>query len=309
MTMTASVKSALGNDREMVDMPDICSVLPVTDWRPFCDMALQAQAALSLEQGYVLYLPHLPFMLTPQEQSYRRPDSVKGDVKSIKFSLTRNALWGMARESDAPVLSAMMERYARLAHGLIVSLLPAYEPYLTIGNTSFRPVEAEGRVQSRRHDDRRLHVDAFPSRPMQGRRILRVFTNIGDKMRVWKVGEPFKDVAAHFMPHVPGPLPGSAALLRLLHITKEKRTAYDHYMLGLHDRMKLDDAYQRDVRQTVIEFPPGATWIVYSDQVSHAALSGQHAMEQTFTLPAAAQVHPENSPLAVLEEMKGVALV
>ncbi len=75
-------------------MPDICCTLPVTDWRPFCDMALQAQAVDALEQGGVLYLPDLPFALSPEEQAYLRPDSVKPGVKSIKFSLPRRALVG-----------------------------------------------------------------------------------------------------------------------------------------------------------------------------------------------------------------------
>ena len=290
-------------------MPDICCGFPLlTDWQPFCDMALQAQAASALEQGHILYLPNLPFALTPEEQAYLRPDCVKPGTKSIKFSPSRHAVWGMAKNADASVLMAMMERYAYAAHGLIVSLLPAYEQFLTVGNTSFRPVEAEGRVQSKRHDDRLLHVDAFPSRPMRGQRILRVFSNIGDRVRIWKVGEPFADAAARFLPGIRPPVPGSAALLKLLKLTKETRTPYDHYMLKLHDRMKFDDDYQRDVRQTFIPFPPGSTWIVYTDQVSHAALSGQHALEQTFTLPPLAQVKPETSPLAVLEEMKGMPL-
>ena len=33
-----------------------------------------------------------------------------------------------------------------------------------------------------------------------------------------------------------------------------------------------------------IDFAPGTTWVVYSDQVLHAAMSGQHMMEQTFYL-------------------------
>lgn len=305
--MTArNVQEVIVEDK--ADMPDLCCTLPVTDWRPFCDMALEAQAALALEGGGVLYMPDLPFTLLPEEQTYLRPDSVKPGVKSIKFSYARRAVWGMADEADSAVLMGMMQRYAESARDLVVALLPAYEPYLTMGNTSFRPVEAEGRVQSKRHDDRRLHVDAFPSRPMQGRRILRVFTNIGDKPRVWRVGEPFANVAKTFLPRIRPPRPGRAALLNLLTLTKGKRTPYDHYMLGLHDHMKLDDDYQREVKYTVIAFPPGATWIVYSDQVSHAAMSGQHALEQTFMLPAAAQVRPETSPLTLLEEMKGMTL-
>jgi len=40
---------------------------------------------------------------------------------------------------------------------------------------------------------RLLHIDAFPSRPMHGRRILRFFANVApDAPRHWRVGEPFE---------------------------------------------------------------------------------------------------------------------
>ena len=57
-------------------------------------------------------------------------------------------------------------------------------------------------MQSWRADDRRLHVDAFPSRPNYGERILRVFTNVNPdgEPRVWRVGEPFEAVARRFLP-------------------------------------------------------------------------------------------------------------
>ena len=68
---------------------------------------------------------------------------------------------------DAPVLTGLLKRYAEAARDLVVALLlPAYAPYLVVGNTQSLSgsVEAEGRVQSKRHDDRLLHVDSFPSR-------------------------------------------------------------------------------------------------------------------------------------------------
>ena len=40
--------------------------------------------------------------------------------------------------------------------------------------TSYRPSQVETRAQSWRADDKRMHVDAFPSRPNYGERILRV---------------------------------------------------------------------------------------------------------------------------------------
>jgi hypothetical protein len=152
-----------------------------------------------------------------------------------------------------------------------------------------------------------LHVDAFPSRPMQGKRILRLFTNIANDgvERHWRVGEPFAGFARAFVPRLKSPLPGSAWVFDKLGITKGRRSAYDHYMLGLHDGAKLDTDYQSHAPKTDVHFAPGTTWLCFTDQVLHAALSGHAALEQTFYLPVEAMQQPENSPLRVLEKIKG----
>jgi hypothetical protein len=80
-------------------------------------------------------------------------------------------------------------------------------------------------------------------------------------------------------------------------------------MLGLHDRAKADLEYQRTSAQCEVRFAPGTTWICYSDQVMHAAMSGQYMLEQTTHLPLAALYEPARAPLAVLERLTGRALV
>ncbi len=287
-----------------------CVSLPATDWRPDVDAAMRAEAAEALERGDVLYFPHLPFTLSADEKRVLRADSVKPGSKTIKYDPATRRVWGTANQADEAPVKTMLGRYADAARGLLETLVPHYASFLKAGATSFRPVETEGRRQSRRHDDTLLHVDAFSSRPSRGERIVRVFTNIhpGTKPRVWRVGEPFETVAGHFLPKIGAPLPGSARLLRLLKVTKSERSPADHYMLKLHDRMKFDAAYQRDAPHLTVRFPPGSTWIVFTDQVSHAALSGQHALEQTFTLPVAGMVDPERSPLRVLERLRGARL-
>ncbi len=279
-------------------------------WRPEVAKADQDAAAHAIESGKILTLA-LPFALLQHEKHYLAPQTASGDTKSVKFSLATGRLWGHSgKDEESPPLAAMIRRYAESAQSLVTRLFPRYAPHLIVGNTSFRPVEAEGRVQSKRHDDRLLHIDAFPSRPNGGLRLLRVFTNIhpGGRNRVWRAGEPFRDAAAHFLPKISAPLPGSAALLKLLHITKTRRTPYDHYMLRLHDAMKYDDAYQHKIAFSTLNFTPGTSWIVFSDQVSHAAMSGQHMLEQTFMLPPFAQYDPATSPLFTLEKLVGKKL-
>jgi hypothetical protein len=154
-------------------------------------------------------------------------------------------------------------------------------------------------------------VDAFPSAPNRGQRILRVFSNVNpnDEPRIWRVGEPFEKVARQFAPLVKKPLPGSAAVLRWLKITKSYRTLYDHYMLQIHDRMKADTQYQQQADQCEIHFAAGSTWIVQTDHVSHAAMKGQYVLEQTFYLPINKMLDQANAPLRVLENIVGHPLV
>jgi hypothetical protein len=73
--------------------------------------------------------------------------------------------------------------------------------------------------------------------------------------------------------------------------------------------MKEDTAYQSAAPQLPFDFPPGSTWMAFTDQVSHAAMSGQHQLEQTFLLPVDAMLDPERSPLRILERLKGGPLI
>ena len=288
----------------------VCVPVGMTDWLATPDEAMKRDAVGSLERGDVVLFPHLPFALSPAEAKLLDPAAVKVGTKTVKFDPDTGRVWGYAEGIDAAAMKSMLARYADYTRGLLDALIPSYGSALKIGNTSFRPVEAQGRDQSKRHDDTLLHVDAFPSRPSHGQRIMRVFTNVhpGTKPRVWRVGEPFEAVAERFLPRIAAPIPGSAGLMKLVGITKSRRSPADHYMLQLHDRMKLDDAYQSTVPHRTVEFAPGQTWMVFTDQVSHAAMSGQHALEQTFTLDIDGMTHPEHAPVRVLERMKGKKL-
>jgi hypothetical protein len=204
----------------------------------------------------------------------------------------------------------MLSRYNQYSEALVRRLFPHYTANLRRGNASYRPREVKGRVTSWRKDDARLHVDAFPSNPTRGTRLLRVFTNLNPhgKPRVWRVGEAFDAHADHFLPRIPRPLPGSAWGLHALRITKAERTEYDHIMLQLHDRGKADLEYQRVSPQQTVELMPGTSWVVFSDQVLHAVMSGQHMMEQTFLLEPRQQKDPDTSPLYRLERKLGRSL-
>jgi len=275
------------------------------------DPEIRAKAVSDLESGRVLYIPNLGFPVEEREQRFFADDFLRLSSKNVSYDPSTNEVRGL-RTTEAEIsvdraeLGQMMARYAEFCRELCASLLDGYAERLDIARTSFRPVEIEGR-KSRTvgSDDTLLHVDSFSSRPMAGRRIMRVFTNVSPagKPRVWNVGEPFEDLAKRFVPLLKKPWPGERVALRALYVTKSYRTLYDHYMLRLHDGMKGDSEYQRSVPQTRVEFPAGATWICFTDQVSHAALSGQHVLEQTFYCDVEDMAKPERSPLKVLESI------
>lgn len=270
----------------------------------------QQQSLSALEQGKVIYFPNLSFPLRVEEEFFLTPASLQGTCKNISLN-TDGAVKGVAyRGRDLKRFSDMMTRFKTFAQGLIENLMPRYKDHLQLGRTSYRPVEIFGRQYSARKDDTRLHVDAFPSSPNQGKRILRVFSNLNfTEPRIWNLGEPFLQVVQRFAHCFKPPIMGSRRLLSWLNITKSYRTLYDHYMLQLHDAMKLDQDYQNSVEKMTFSFDPNTTWIVMTDHVSHAALRGQYVLEQTFYLDVQGMQTPELSPLSMLERHFGSCLM
>lgn len=283
--------------------------LDLAGWRPALTAELRQTAARAIEEGGVLVLPKVGFALSDDERRFLSP--AWSDDRAKNISLDGTALNGAkGTAADLAMLAAMIARFAADAAGLVAALFPRYAPYVKRARTSYRPQPAVGREVSWRKDDSRLHVDAFPSRPSRGERILRVFTNINPAVdRVWRVGEPFEAMAKMFLPHIRRELPGAATAMWLLRATKGRRSPYDHLMRALHDCAKADQGYQRDCPQQTVHFAPGTTWICFSDQVMHAAVSGQYMLEQTINLPVSALAEPASSPLAILERLTGRPLV
>ncbi|MBW8901260.1 MAG: Kdo hydroxylase family protein [Massilia sp.] len=268
----------------------------------------------ALEAGKVLYFPNFAqHGFTPQKEELALFREDIRDPKTRNISLSASGeLKGVIGDEDTKALMAgMIGRFRAQAEGLLGNLVPRYGEHLRRGATSFRPSVVQNRVQSWRADDRRMHVDAFPSRPNYGERLLRVFTNVNQdgEPRVWRVGEPFEDVARRFLPKAKPYSAWQARVLNALHVTKSLRSEYDHLMLQLHDGMKSDLDYQKNAPQVTFGFPPGCAWVCFSDQTSHAVMAGQYMMEHTLQLSPMHQYDRDASPLAILTRMKGHALV
>ena len=257
----------------------------------------------AVEAGKVLYFPRLGFAVQPEEQALLREDTLAPKSRNVSLGADGVLKGAAGSAQDQQALAAMVGRFRQQALQLVDDLLPEYKGQLRVAPTSFRPKQVETRAQSVRADDQRMHVDAFPSRPSYGERLLRVFTNLNPHgvPRVWRVGEDFETIARRFLPQ--------AKLLNAVHATKSLRSEYDHLMLQLHDLMKFDEQYQKNGTQVTVPFPPGSVWVCFSDQATHAVMSGQFMMEQTLYLPPGKEVDPQASPLAILTRLVGRPLV
>lgn len=290
----------------------ILKEINISDWKTAFSPDLTSSSVLAIEKGNIIHFPQLNFQLLPNENEFLSPAFADPKAKNISFNRQTQIL-RCAKTTDDKYyqLKHMLQRFSEQAELLVHQLLKPYAAEIQLGRTSFRPTEVAGRVSSYRKDDTRLHVDAFPATPNQGKRILRVFANINTQgqSRHWRVGESFEKVVTKFLPQVPKQWLGTATLLHQLGLTKTKRTPYDHLMLHIHNRMKADLHYQKSVDYQDIYFAPGSSWIVQTDHVSHAAMSGQHLLEQTFYLPVTAMNNPTLSPLKILEKITGKILI
>ncbi len=160
-----------------------------------------------------------------------------------------------------------------------------------------------------------LHFDSFPTRPSHGDRLLRIFTNIHqERPRVWVTTDHFEALAGQFADRIglhrkPGALDACKDLTvraaARLGLPVVDRPPYDRFMLKIHHAMKEDARFQETCRKDRWEFPAGSTWIVFTDSASHACLSGQYMLEQTFIVRRSSLACPEKAPIAILEDLAG----
>jgi hypothetical protein len=207
----------------------------------------------------VLSFPQLPFVLSEAERRFLDERWQDGHAKNVSVRWPGGALRGATgSEADLADLRAMIVRYAEQSEAFALRLFPHYRGHLRRGNTSFRPADVAGRETSWRKDDTRLHVDAFPSNPMQGTRLLRVFCNVNrtDGRGCGASASRSPRTRRRYLASITRPLPAPRGCMKTVGITKRRRTEYDHVMLQLHDHAKGDLDFQRTSPQADVAFAP-----------------------------------------------------
>jgi 3-deoxy-D-manno-oct-2-ulosonic acid (Kdo) hydroxylase len=272
-----------------------------------------------LESGNIVYFPHSPIVLSADDRDFLlgHKQSGSGLHKNIAYRPAEDRVTGLDKTeaAEGSELRRVMRAYSENCSAFLSRLLAPYSGKWKLDFASFRPIEEEGRVARRHARNDLLHFDSFPTRPTNGARILRFFTNINPtENRVWitsltfqAFGPKLAQAAGLDAQHRNPVRSGLRALADLLPFVGRK-PRYDKYMHRCHNAMKEDENFQSIAPKHRWEFPPNSSWMVFTDCVSHAVLSGRYALEQTFLIPPAALVEPQRSPLAILEKLSGQRL-
>lgn len=280
-----------------------------------------------LEAGDILYIPGMPFEIPPADLDFLLGRRQSGGRlhKNIAYRANEDRITGFAEDTpgDGERLLRIMREYSQNATKTLAAVLLPYQQRWKLDYASYRPLEEENRDLSLHKRNDLLHTDAFPSRPTNGDRILRFFTNINpSEPRKWMTTIPFDGLAEQFAGksggcELPQPLSKSAAASGLFGVKKAlkavgvpvtPRSPYDDFMMRFHNFLKENSVFQKDCPKTYTDFPPNTCWMVYTDMTGHAVLSGRYALEQTYIVSKDAMVTPEKAPVRVLEKMVGAAL-
>ncbi len=134
---------------------------------------------------------------------------------------------------------------------------------------------------------------------------------------VWVTSEPFAVLLARFGKEVGLPslrrrswweavLAGAA---RLRQHRSTPRSAYDSFMLRMHNFLKSNEKFQERCPKRYWKFAPGSAWLAMTDAASHAVVRGQYTLELSFLVPPSVLAVPEEAPAALLAKATGQPIV
>ena len=280
----------------------------------------------SLEEGSIVQFPVSPVPFPPEEDldflRHELPTYLRR--KNISFHPEVDRVLGLSGSRD---LRDRAFRILRTHNAQVCAFLEkAVAPFAqgwTVATSSFRPLQEKGRNLSAHASNERVHVDAGAYGATHGNRILRFFMNAHpSENRVWITKGTFPEVYRRYGRRAGiAPLDGSRRNLEehwsgksfswLLHsaarcgmpIARLADTSpYDRLMRRFHNFMKDSPEFQSDpAGHREFAFEPGSAWMVFTDMVTHACVSGQHAFIDTFIVPKKNCRQTALTPYALLE--------
>ena len=282
----------------------------------------------SLEQGSVVFFPESPVPLPSEEDlifiRQELPRLLK--LKNISYHPESGKIRGL--DSDDEQLVERVNRILISVSDNIASFIHQAAPRLTrnwtVGTCSFRPIEEQGRNLAAHASNELVHVDAGAYGATNGDRILRFFINVNpDEDRVWSTKGNFPELCQRYAKAADLGCVGSNAgnlskgpldhlrtgFINLLALGMPAlkvldSSPYDREMRKFHNFMKDTPAFQRDSEgHQEFRFPPFSAWMVFTDMVSHASLSGQFAFVHTSIVRLENCHLPELAPINILRQV------
>ncbi|MGB5133236.1 MAG: Kdo hydroxylase family protein [Steroidobacteraceae bacterium] len=280
----------------------------------------------ALESNRIVFFPTCPVPLPDRTTLDFLRSELPSKLKLKNISYHPEAAKVSGIEADAATTRRVTDLLRSHLHD-VSSFLRRVTGDLTnearIGTCSFRPIEERGRGLKPHASNELVHVDAGAYGATNGDRILRFFVNVNaERDRVWATKGSFEDVLER-CGRKAGLLDESGRLS--VNITKSRAdrafstfiaglahlnplatvldsSPYDRAMRRLHNYMKDDDAFKKDLAgYQEIHFPPNTAWTVFTDGVSHASLEGQFALVTTMIVRRARMRWPERAPFNTLQ--------
>ena len=275
----------------------------------------------ALERGAIIRFPQCPFPLAAADHIALLRDELPRQLntKNVSYHPESDQVHGIRaggplRDAAFRLLKAHSERVA----GFLQQTIPHLTRNWTVGTSSFRPIQEKGRNLKPHASNELVHIDAGAYGATDGDRILRFFVNVSaTEDRVWATKGTFADLypkyaAAAGIDGRRNVEKGAIDRVRTVLLrslvkagVKEALVAdsspYDRLMRRFHNYMKDTPSFQaHDADYRELRFPPGSAWMVFTDTASHASISGQHALVNTFIVRLAQCRLLDAAPLNIL---------
>ncbi len=242
-------------------------------------------------------------------------------LKNVSYHPEADKVTGLDAHSPITDLAyEVLSTHRNRVTAFLQKVMPTLARNIKVGTCSFRPIEEKGRNLKPHASNELVHVDAGAYGATNGDRILRFFVNVNPEVdRVWASKGDFPELFAKFG--------REAGLYEDLSPTLERsvfgklRTSllnglagaglplapmldsspYDRVMRKFHNYMKDTPEFQQitEGHQT-FRFEPFSAWMVLTDMVSHASVSGQHALVYTGLVKLKDCRLPELAPFNIL---------
>jgi len=278
----------------------------------------------ALEQSKIVKFTQCPIELPdPETLTTLRtelPRQLK--LKNISYHPEADRVTGLDDQSPIKDLAheTLSEFRNRVTH-FLETVMPALATGINAGTCSFRPLQEQGRKLKPHASNELVHVDAGAYGATNGDRILRFFVNVNpDVDRIWASKGAFPDLfqkyakeAGLFENLKPSLERGAMGQLRTAMLKglagvglplapMLDSSPYDRVMRKFHNYMKDTPEFQEAMEtHETFTFEPYTSWMVLTDTVSHASVSGQHALVYTGLLRLDSCRHPELAPFNIVK--------